>query len=216
MSTLRTIIQSERPILLFALREMVDRLESTSIVGEATSPDECFQMASHTRTDLLVLTLKQNIQKGTDLAERFDAIGEDTQIVVIGPPGRHQNIRVAISCGVDGYLTESDTIETIKDAIKRVGREEAVWFSRRATRPPQRGHAKPEEKYQMLTQREQEVIELIGKAITNREIASTLHIAESTLKNHITRIYNKLGFERRAEAVAWMWRSGLMQDNHRS
>lgn len=209
MSTLRTIIQSERPIVLFALRKIVDGVGSTTVVGEAASPGECFQMASHTRTDLVILTLKQTIQRGTDLAAQFNSLSGVTQILVVGPPGKKQDIRLALACGVDGYLTESDPVETIKDAIQRVGREEAVWFSRRATRPPVRGASESEEMYQMLTKREQEVIELIGKGITNKQIASSLHIAESTLKNHITRIYDKLGFQRRAEAVAWMWKSGL-------
>ena len=99
----------------------------------------------------------------------------------------------------------------IVDAVRGVSQGEDGWISRRiADKMVRRRRVALERQSADLSAREWEVLKLVGTGMGNPEIAETIFISEGTVKNHVSHIYEKLGFRTRAEAVAWAWEHGIV------
>lgn len=158
--------------------------------------------------DLLLLGMNLPAGESLELARQLNEAGAPVRILVLSAYDEEQYVFEMLAYGVAGYLTKDEPPETILQAIDDIAGGETGWLSPRiAARLAKR---RTPDIPLSLSRREQEVIRLIAQGATNLHIAETLHIAADTVKNHITNIYGKLGIRRRAEAVAWAWRHGLV------
>ena len=138
------------------------------------------------------------------------------RILVLSAYDDEQYIFGLLSSGAVGYMTKDEALTNLIDAVRGVARGEEGWLSRRATaRVMQRKleRTKPVvDQASLLSARERQVIQLVDRGYPNEQIAETLSISDGTVKNHVTNIYSKLGVRTRAEAVAWAWKQGLVDD----
>ncbi len=140
------------------------------------------------------------------------------KIVILTVSEEDQNLFEAVKSGAQGYLLKKIEPEDLFEMLRGVSRGEAPMsgttaakvlgeFTRLARSGPGEGPA-----HERLSPREREVLELLTKGATNKEIANGLSISENTVKNHLKNILEKLHLENRVQAVAFALREGLIRD----
>jgi len=117
-----------------------------------------------------------------------------------------------LKAGANGYMLKDEEPTTIVKGIRAISKGE-TWLSSDVATRLVFASVRSGQTYGMseLTTREKEVLGLIARGHDNRKIADTLTISEGTVKNHASNIYDKIGVNSRAEAVAWAWQQGLVK-----
>src|SRR5512145_2770673 len=174
-------------------------------------------MAQTLQPDVLLLDMELPGLKGTEIAQRLRQQRSPVRILGISAHDDEGYIFGLLMQGAAGYMTKDDALTAIGEAVRGVARGEVGWFSRRVmAKVMQRNFGEaavtPPDQTVVLSLRERQVLQLVAQGEANEQIAQILKIADGTVKNHVTNIYSKLGVRTRAEAVAWAWKQGIMDD----
>ena len=183
----KIVIVDDHPVVREGLVAALDRKNGVEVTGVFGSAEEA--LASRIDADVIVLDLELPGLSGLDAIARFPA-----PVLVLTAYGNDEDIDRALEAGAKGYLLKGAPLDDIERAIADVARGDSYLDPRvtaRIMRPRQR-----------LTAREREVLRLVSTGNSNKEIAKKLRISERTAKFHVTSIFNKLGAENRAQAVA--------------
>jgi DNA-binding NarL/FixJ family response regulator len=165
----------------------LDRKNGVEVAGVFGSAEEA--LGARVNADVIILDLELPGLGGLDAIAKFSA-----PVLVLTAYGTDEDIDRALEAGAKGYLLKGAPLDDIERAIEVVARGDAYLDPRvttRVIRPRQR-----------LSEREREVLRLVSAGNSNKEIAKKLRITERTAKFHVTSIFNKLGAENRAQAVA--------------
>jgi two-component system, NarL family, nitrate/nitrite response regulator NarL len=213
--SVRIVIVDDHTLVRTALRMLVESRPGFRVVGEAADCKTALAVAARERPDVILYDLVLNGHESTDvLPELLAAAGRARVLVVTGAraPELH---RQAIRLGAKGLIFKEDTSDTLLQAIEKVHAGE-VWLDPAMITglldelSPNNKHRDPEEaKIASLSPREREVIALIGEGLRNKEIGKRLFISETTVRHHLTSIFNKLGVSERLELVIYAYRHGL-------
>jgi DNA-binding NarL/FixJ family response regulator len=183
----RVAIVDDHPVVREGLVAALDGKGGIEVTGVFGSAEEA--LASRMNAEVVILDLELPGLPGLDAIARFTA-----PVLVLTAYAADEDIDRALAAGAKGYLLKGAPLDDIERAIAAVARGESVLDSRITSRvlaPRQR-----------LTPREREVLRLLAAGKSNKEIGAALRIAERTVKFHVTAIFNKLGAENRARAVA--------------
>jgi DNA-binding NarL/FixJ family response regulator len=207
---IRLVIADDHAIVRGGIRAEVERVADIVVVGEAATGVEALQLAWALRPDVLLQDLQLPDLDGLDVIRSLKSSGIPTRILAITGHG-NRRVNDAMAAGADGYLTKDEPGETMIEAIRWAARgpSPGVWISPSAVEEMLRVREAIEGAG--LTRTELAVLRLIG--YENADIALRLHIAERTVRNHITSIYDKLGVHSRLEAIRWARRYGLAEDS---
>lgn len=179
----RVLIVDDHPIVREGLVAALHGKGDIEVAGGFGSAEEAIAAAGRLKPDVVILDLELPGISGIDAIARFDA-----PVLMLTAYGTDDEIERALAAGAKGYLLKGAPLDDIERAIAVLARGESY------TRLP------PRVRRPRLTDREREVLRLLGN--TNKEIAAALRISERTVKFHVTSIFNKLGAESRAQAVA--------------
>jgi len=179
----RVVIVDDHPVVREGLVAALD----VDVVGVFSSAEEA--LASRVDAEVIVLDLELPGLSGLDAIARFNV-----PVLVLTAYATDEDIDRALAAGAKGYLLKGAPLDDIERAIAAVARGESVLDSRITSRVLARR--------QRLTPREREVLRLVAAGKSNKEIAATLRISARTAKFHVTAIFNKLGAQNRAQAVA--------------
>jgi DNA-binding NarL/FixJ family response regulator len=169
------------------------------IVGEAKSGAEAVPLAAARRPDVLLVDFRLPDGLGTELVRRFrrEGVSAPALLMTAGrSPGLNEAVRDA---GGQGGILKSGAVSELVDALRAV-----------ASRRARRGHATSGGGRSLLSPRERQVLRLVARGRTNREIAADLGVGPETVKTLLARAFAKLGAHRRAEAVATAQAKGLL------
>lgn len=195
---IRVVVVDDHTLVREGIREILDLNEDIVVADEAgTSPDGIAAVARH-RPDVVLLDVELPGGEVTDTVEQMRKLAPRTQIIILSMYDAPQLLRRLISGGIRGYL------------LKSVGRQELVAAIRSV-------HANPgnivlsvsqESLTQMhtagdcqLSQREQEILELVAQALSNGQVATRLGVTEATVKRHLRNVFVKLDAVSRIDAV---------------
>jgi DNA-binding NarL/FixJ family response regulator len=154
---------------------------------------------------------------GVEATRRIRAAQPDTEVVVLTTHADERSILDALQAGARGYLTKDAGIAEISRAVHAAANHQvlldpvvhsqliAAATSSATARPAERTGALPDE----LTPREAEVLTLIARGLSNREIAEALVVSEATVKTHVNHVFSKIGARDRAQAVHYAYTHGL-------
>jgi DNA-binding NarL/FixJ family response regulator len=194
---IRVAVVDDHPVVREGLVAALSHREGLEIVASFASADEL--LAARANYDVVLLDLELPGTSGIDAIARIDAA-----VLVLTAYANDEQIERALRDGARGYLLKGASLDDIDRAIRTVAMGETWLDPRIASRVvAMRGAPR-------LSSREREVLRLVASGQSNKEIAATLRIAERTVKFHLTSIFNKLGADNRARAVAIAAERGLV------
>lgn len=181
------------------------------IIGEATDGQEAVEKAKSLKPDLILMDIRMPVLSGLDATEKIKEVLPGTKIVILSISDDVQDFFEAIKKGAQGYLTKNmepdfwiDYLKSIVQGEIPISRELAAkileTFSTQKTGMSDSN----------LSEREQEVLLLVSQGLGNKDIGEKLYIAESTVKNHLRNILDKLHLQNRSQLIAFAYKNGFL------
>ncbi|ATY16680.1 DNA-binding response regulator [Amycolatopsis sp. AA4] len=181
------------------LRALLAGAGGIEVVGEASTGQEAINLAAALRPDVVLMDLQLGDgMDGVEAIRRLRAAAEPPRVLVLTTYDTDADITRSIEAGATGYLLKAESADELYAAIR------AAAAGRTALSAPvaDRMMAQLRAPRPALTDRERDILEQLAQGLGNREIARRLFISEATVKTHLGRIYEKLGVDTRAGAVA--------------
>jgi two-component system, NarL family, nitrate/nitrite response regulator NarL len=202
---IRILIVAEIRLYREGLAEMLRDEPGLAVVGTAAGADEAVRLLRGEVPDIVLLDMA--IPDNAWLVRALVAAVPGTRVVALAVPEIEREVLACAEAGVAGYVTRDASIEDVVAAVESAARGEvlasprmvATLFERVATLALERS---PQSIESRLTARELEILDLIDRGLSNKEIARFLTIELSTVKNHVHNILDKLNVSRRSEAAA--------------
>jgi DNA-binding NarL/FixJ family response regulator len=209
---IRLLIVDDHPVVRDGLRGIFSADPGFAVVGEAANGDEAVTLAAALDPDVVLMDLRMPTVDGVTAIRRLTAQKSRARVLVLTTYDTDSDVLPAIEAGATGYLLKDAARDDLFRAVRAAARGEAVLAPSVATKlMGQMRTPAPE----VLSQRELEVLTLIARGGTNREVAAQLFISEATVKTHLIHIYGKLGVSDRAAAVAVAFDRGLLTPGQR-
>jgi Response regulator containing a CheY-like receiver domain and an HTH DNA-binding domain len=213
----RILLVDDQPLFRRALATLIADQPHLSIVGEAENGLHALEMARALKPDLVLMDVEMPVMTGVEATRRIREELPNVKVVILTVSEADEPLFDAIRFGAHGYLLKDLRPEQLYDLIRAVMRNETVLspaIAGRLMREFREGTAgkrivTPEEDGPALTQREIQIMQLVSKGLSNKEIGNRLSITEGTVKNHVHNALEKLQLENRIQAAAYVVRHGL-------
>jgi DNA-binding NarL/FixJ family response regulator len=203
---IRLAIAEDHTIVRWALREALGKAEDIEVVGESGNAAETLEMIKRDRPEVLLLDITLPDKSGFDVLSELRLLDTAPLVIVLTWHTEPSYAARAIAAGAHGYLTKSVEPDQLLSAIRAVSRGEQVI-------PPgveqllATGDGHPAS---ALTAREQQVMEMLGRGLTNREIAEHLEISIKTVDTHRGHVLKKLGLRNNSELTRFAVKHGYV------
>jgi DNA-binding NarL/FixJ family response regulator len=207
MSPIRLLIVDDHPVVRDGLRGMLAADPSLQVVGEASDGAEAIGLVKSLRPDVVLMDLRMPGLGGVAAIKALAEQGAEARVLVLTTYDSDSDVTPALEAGATGYLLKDAPQEQLVRAIQAAARGESVLAPSVATRLVSQLRVPARDS---LSERELEVLSLIARGETNRGAAARLFISEATVKTHLLHIYEKLGVNDRAAAVAAAYERGLL------
>ena len=187
------------------------------MVGTAADGQEAVELARRLDPDIVLMDLRMPRCDGIEATRRLRGRRVRARVVVLTTYADDASVLAALRAGARGYLTKDAGADEIRAAIEAVARGEAALdpaVQHHVVAAVAGGDARGAAGAALpdgLTPREAEVLALIARGLTNREIAADLVVSEATVKSHVNHLFAKAGVRDRAQAVAYAFRHGLAE-----
>jgi two-component system NarL family response regulator len=201
---IRLLIADDHLVVRMGLRSMIDSQPNMEVVAEAANGNEAVQFYREHRPDIVLLDLRMPQLNGVEATIAIREQFPDAIIIVLTTYDGDENIYRALRAGAHAYLLKDIPRDDFLQAIRAVHSGQYCIPPAIAARLAQR---MPQEE---LSTREMEVLKLIVEGMSNKEIASTLAITESTVKNHVNSLLAKLKVKDRTQAATTALRRGIV------
>lgn len=215
--TVSVFIVDDHPVVRQGLRTFLETLVDIEVVGEAEDAELALPQIEEALPDVVLMDLVLPGMDGIDATRRVREISPTTKVIVLTSFADDEKVFPAIKAGAAGYLLKDMEPAELGEAIRTVQAGEALLHPRVASKLMQDyasgGRKAPGGD---LTQRELEVLRLIARGMSNREIAKELVVAEKTVKTHVSNILAKLHLADRTQAALYAVRRGLADDGRDS
>ena len=198
------MLVDDHAIVRQGLRSILEREDDMRVVAEASSAAEAKAVVARSRPQIVLLDLKLSTSsdtEGLDLCADLTSAHPELGVLVLTTFLDENLVLRAVRAGARGYVVKDVDTSALIRAIRDVARGESAFDARSAAAMVRGLNAPPPEETRHLTPRECEVINLLARGLSNRDIGARLYISETTAKFHVGNILRKLGVSRRAEAV---------------
>ncbi|MGW1836035.1 response regulator [Streptomyces sp. BBFR2] len=198
-SPVRILLCDDHAVVRAGLLALLDSAPGIEVVGEAGTGEETLALVAKVRPDVVLMDLQLGDGiDGVETTRRLTAAAPAPHVLVLTTYDTDADITRAIQAGATGYLLKAERPEELFAAIRAAAR------GRTALSAPVAGRvmANLRQPRPALTDRERDILAQLAQGLGNRSIAKALFISEATVKTHLGRIYDKLGVDTRAGAVA--------------
>ncbi len=186
------------------------KASGAEVVGEAGDGDEALRYARELRPDLILMDIRMPGRNGLEATKAITAEMPEMKIVMLTVSDDEADLFEAIKGGAEGYLLKNLREDEFVQVLARIGEGEPILSPPLARKLLREFARLKEESSEGLTKREREVLALVARGSTNKEIAAALYISESTVDFHMRNILQKLHLRNRAQVVAWASEHGLL------
>ncbi|MBO0511725.1 response regulator [Streptomyces beijiangensis] len=200
--TITLLIVDDHPVVRDGLRGMFTAAPGFDVLGEASNGVEGVELALSLDPDVVLMDLRMPGGGGVDAIAELARRGARCQVLVLTTYDTDSDTLPAIEAGATGYLLKDAPRDELFTAVRAAADGRSVLSPAVASRLVSRVRAPAAPGNETLSAREREVLVLVAKGTSNREIARELFISEATVKTHLTHIYAKLDVKDRAAAVA--------------
>ena len=218
--TTRLVLADDDALIRAGLAVVLRTAPDLSVVAEAADGLEVVEVCQKHEPDVVLMDVRMPGIDGIEATRRLIAIRPDIKVLILTTFNHDEYVWAALRAGASGFLLKRASPERLIDGVRVVAAGEALLdpavtralIQRHLERRRLRQASTREEQDTLheLTQRERQVLALVGQGRSNQEIADLLVIAESTAKTHVKRILAKIGARDRAQAVVFAYQSGLI------
>ncbi|MFE0416237.1 response regulator [Streptomyces tendae] len=216
------LIADDQPLQRFGFRMLLESQDDMTVVGEAANGAEATRMTAELHPDVVLMDVRMPGLDGIEATRRIVEGGGRTRVLILTTFDLDEYAYSGLRAGASGFLVKDAQPEELLSGIRAVATGDAVVapsLTRRlldayvhhlpaATQPNPSGS--PDARLAPLTDRETEILRVMGQGWTNTEIAERLHLAESTVKTHVGRILAKTGSRDRVQAVILAYETKLV------
>ncbi|MFE2125449.1 response regulator [Streptomyces amritsarensis] len=218
---IRVLIADDQPLVRRGLALILGPDPEFEVVGEAEDGARAVALARELRPDVVVMDIRMPVLDGVEATAELAKTLPDVRVLALSTFDMDEYVVAALRAGAYGFLPKDVSPEELGAAVRTVHGGEAVVAPRLLTRlltayvrtpaPARPSAAAAAAAPPDMTRREREIWQLLATGLDNAEIAAELDISVSTVKNHITGIFGKLGVRDRAQAVIAAYESGLVE-----
>ncbi|MER6579253.1 response regulator transcription factor [Nonomuraea sp. NPDC001023] len=212
------LLVDDHELVRKGFRLMLDAQPDLSVVGEAGDGESAVELSRRLRPDVVLMDLHMPGLDGVRATELITSELPGVRVLALSTFDLDENVVAALRAGADGFLPKDVSPEELIEGVRVVHRGESAVAPRlltrligtfvRASRPP----AAPAPRgLDALTEREREILVLIARGRSNTEIAGQLAVSPSTVKNHVTSLFAKIGVRDRAQAVIVAYEAALIK-----
>ncbi|MBN6039772.1 response regulator transcription factor [Amycolatopsis sp. 195334CR] len=197
---IRVLLADDQRLVRAGLRMLCEGSPDLEVAGEAGNGDEAIRQVARLDPDVVLMDLRMPGVDGITATARIAAAHPEVRILVLTTFDDDEHLYPVLSAGARGFLTKDAPPEELLDAIRRTAAGESPFSPqvlRRLVRTAVGAHRAPVRELGTLTDREREVLALVGEGLSNAEIADRLHVAVSTVKTHVTALMTKTGADNR-------------------
>ncbi|MFI7701379.1 response regulator [Nonomuraea sp. NPDC049480] len=216
---IRVLVADDQALVRAGVRMLLQATGDMEVVDEAVDGAEAVRLAERHLPDVILMDLRMPRVDGLEAIKRVLAARPGTRIVVLTTFAEDANIYAALRAGAVGFLVKDDEPERMVDAVRRAAAGEQLLAPSVLRRVVERFLAAEEQAAAPppagLTERELEVLALVGTGLSNAEIAEELHVGVTTVKTHIAAAMDKLGLRNRIQAAVVAHRTGLVDASFR-
>ena len=215
---IRVLLADDQALVRAGFRALLDSQDDLSVVGEAADGAEAVRLAAELVPDVVLMDIRMPVEDGLSATRRIvtDRALDGVRVVVLTTFELDEYVFAAIRNGASGFLVKDTEPVDLLRAVRSVAAGDALLspgvtrrligeFALRSREPAAAGQLAP------LTEREREVLGLVGEGLTNDEIASRWVVSPATVKTHVNRAMAKLGARDRAQLVIVAYETGLVR-----
>lgn len=208
MSVIRVVIVDDHSVVRHGVERLLSNMDDLQVVATASGGEEAVRLVAQHRPDVVLMDLEMpGGVDGVEATRRIVASGEATRVVVLTSFSDRDRILSALDAGAIGYLLKDGEAGELERAVRAAARGEFPLDPKAARALLERATAP--DPTRSLSDREREVLGLVGQGLPNKEIARRLGITERTVKGHLTNVYRQIGVDDRTQAALWAQRHGL-------
>ncbi|MER5966747.1 response regulator [Streptomyces sp. NPDC017254] len=215
---IRVVLADDQTLVRAGFRSILSDEEDIEVVGEAGDGEQAIGLARELRPDVVLMDIRMPVLDGLEATRRITADErlEGVRVVILTTFDADDHVYGALRAGASGFLVKDTEPMELLHAVRVVARGDALIapavtrrliaeFAGRADRQPD-----PSPRLNALTEREREVLGLVGAGLSNDEIAGRLVLSPATAKTHVSRIMTKLAVRDRAQLVILAYESGMI------
>jgi DNA-binding NarL/FixJ family response regulator len=210
---IRILLADDQALVRGGFRMILEAEPDIQVVGEAADGSEVVERALETRPDLVLMDVRMSALDGIEATRRLLAALPATRVLILTTFDLDEYVVDAFRAGASGFLLKTAPPQQLVAAVRTVQEGDALLapvstrrlieqVARPVTAPPA---------LEQLTAREQDVLRLLARGLTNAEIAGELVVEPSTIKSHVASVLSKLNLRDRVHAVVFAYESGLVQ-----
>lgn len=204
---IRILIVDDHAVVRIGLRTVLANATGFRVVGEAGTVVDSISLALQSRPDVVLMDVRLPDGSGVEACRRIKADNPEVRVVMLTSYQDEEAIVGSVMAGASGYLLKQADAERLIQAIRDAAAGESSLDPRAAgtllTQFRELSAKQAEAELAGLTDRERRMLALIAEGYTNRAIGEVLHLSEKTVRNHVSQLLRKLGFQRRSQAAAW-------------
>lgn len=212
-----TVVLADDQQLVRSGFRLILELEGIEVVGEAGDGREALELVRRVQPDVVLMDIRMPDMDGLEATRRIALAGLPTRVLVLTTFDLDEYVYDALRAGASGFLLKDAGRERLVEAVRAVAAGEALFapsvlrrlVNHYVERPPAAAAAR-DDRLAELSEREAEVLALVGEGLSNAEIAERLVISQATVKTHFRRVLQKLGLRDRVHAVALAYEAGLV------
>ena len=215
---IRVVVADDQELVRSGFAMILDAQDDIEVVAEVGDGAQAVGAVREHKPDVLLLDIRMPVMDGIEAARRVCASG-DCKVLMLTTFDQDDYVYEALYAGASGFLLKDVRRDDLVHAVRVVAAGESLLapsVTRRlisdltATRPASAPGATAGERLAALTARETEILTLMGRGLSNGEIAAELVVSEHTVKTHVSKVLSKLGLRDRVQAVICAYETGLV------
>ena len=213
--SIRVLVADDQSMVRTGFRRLLSSEEGIEVVAEAGNGQEAIEKAARFHPTVILMDIRMPELDGLEATRRILAADPAARVLILTTFDLDEYVYEALTAGASGFVLKDDPAEQLIAAVRTVAAGDALLSPavtkrviKQFVRVPR---PEPPRELHELTAREQEILRLIAAGLSNAEIGAQLYISETTVKTHVTHIFQKLSLRDRVQAVVLAYQTGLFE-----